>query len=52
MCRQAGETLKVGGGGRQGTVNDEERDTGTQLVDEQCKRHTEVRVKHEQAHKI
>lgn len=52
MCRRAGEQLKVGGGGWKGTVNDEERDTGIQLVDEQCKRHTEVRVKHEQAHKI
>lgn len=52
MCRRAGEKLKVGGGGWKGTVTDEERDTGIQLVDEQCKRHTEVRVKHEQAHKI
>lgn len=52
VCRRAGEQLKVGGGGWKGTVNDEERDTGIQLVDEQCKRHTEVRVKHEQAHKI
>lgn len=54
---RATELLKVGGQGREGQVKDERRRErkekggggGVQLLYEQGKRHTPVRVKHKQA---